>query len=102
MNPAIYATEGWIWARAARRRFDEALAPAKDVFEETDRTADLGQCLEALDRALRHAKRVSDQVHGTALAGGIDWPHIRRFARVGRDALTHGDERLAADGFGYR
>ena len=50
MNPAIYATEGWIWARAARRRLDDALAPAEDIFEETDRTADLGQSIEALDR----------------------------------------------------
>lgn len=102
MNPTTYATEGWVWARAARRRFDDAIAPAHGVFEEADRTADLGQALEALDRALRHVKRVTDQVQGTALPDGIDWAHVRHCARLGRDALTHGDERLAAEGFGFR
>jgi hypothetical protein len=41
-------------------------------------------------------------VRGAGLPDGIDWPRLRRFARAGRDALAHGDERLAAEGFGYR
>jgi hypothetical protein len=101
VNPAVLATEGSAWARAARRRIEAAQAPFKSPLEEPDRLTDLGQGIEALDRALRYAKRVTDAVAGTSLPAGIDWPRITRFARRGRDALAHGDDRFTAPGFGY-
>jgi len=63
--------------------------------------ADLGQGIEALDRSLRYAKRVTDTISGTSLPTGIDWPQITKFARRGRDALAHGDERISDPGFGF-
>ncbi len=90
-----------MWARAARRRLDAALTPPVDMVDEADKLVDLGQAIEALDRALRHADRILGAVEGTALPAAIDWDHIRTFARRGRDALAHSDERLAEPGLGY-
>lgn len=59
------------------------------------------QGIEALDRALRYARRVTNAVSGASLPSGIDWERIAKFARRGRDALAHGDERLTAPGLGY-
>lgn len=101
MNPAVMATEGWIWARAAQRRFGAARSPATGTVEEADRCADLAQGLEGLDRALRYADQVLKVVSGTALPSGVEWESIRAFARRGRNAVAHGDERLAASGSGY-
>jgi hypothetical protein len=97
----VHATEGWGWAKTARRRFAEAERPAEGPIEETDRTFDLAQGIEALDRALRSARRVLDATKGTELPQGIDWKGVRAFARRSRDALAHGDERIASPGFGY-
>jgi hypothetical protein len=101
VHPSVHATEGWVWARASRRRFAEASRAASGRFEETDRTADLAQGVEALDRALRSAQRVLDHVRGTELPQGVDWPAVRKFARRSREALAHGDDRLERPGFGY-
>jgi hypothetical protein len=101
MNVAVLAVEGWAWARAARRRFEAAKLPFSDPLEEPDRLTDLGQGIEALDRALRYAEQITDAVSGTSLPAGTDWPRARTFARRGRDALAHGDERLTAPGLGY-
>jgi len=68
---------------------------------EADCLADLGQGIDALDRALRYADHVLKTVTGTALPAGVDWSRLRKFARRGRNALAHGDERLASPGFGY-
>jgi hypothetical protein len=97
----VFATEGWLWARAARRRFDAVNGSASTAQEIADSGADLAQGIEALDRALRFAARVLSGVPGTSLPPGIDWDAIRRFARRGRNAVAHGDERLADPGLGY-
>lgn len=101
MNPSVLATEGWIWARAAKRRLVSARSPFADPFEEADHLADLGQGIEALDRSLRYADRVLKAVRETSLPAGIDWDGLREFSRRGRDALAHGDERLTNPGLGY-
>ena len=101
MNPAVLATEGLAWARAAQRRVEAAQMPVSSVPEEPNRITELGQGIEALDRALRYARRVTDAVSGASLPSGIDWERIAKFARRGRDALAHGDERLTAPGLGY-
>ncbi len=98
---AVHATEGWGWAKTARRRFAEAARPAQGPLEATDRTFDLAQGVEALDRAFRSAKRVVDATKGTELPRGSDWKAVRSFVRRSRDALAHGDERIASPGFGY-
>lgn len=100
MRPVI-AVEGWAWSRAAQRRLVSARVPIHSPLEEPDRLTDLGQGIEALDRALRYASRIIEAVSGTSLPPGPDWPRISKFARRGRDAVAHGDERLAAPGFGY-
>lgn len=101
MNPALLAVEGRSWARAAQRRIEAAQIPIGSPIEEPDRLTDLGQGIEALDRALRYSNRILDSVSGTSLPAGPDWPRVSKFARRGRDALAHGDERLIAPGFGY-
>jgi hypothetical protein len=98
---AVHATEGWGWAKTARRRFAEAGLPADGPFEQADRTFDLAQGVEALDRAFRSAQRVLDGTPGTSLPDGVDWDAVRSFVRRSRDALAHGDERLAKPGYGY-
>jgi hypothetical protein len=101
MGPEVYATEGWLWIRAAKRRLEDHARPATGPIDETDRTADIGQAVEAIDRALRYGKRVTEGRRGAVLPPGVDWDRVRTFARRGRDALAHGDERLAKPGFGY-
>ncbi len=95
------AVEGWAWARAGQRRLASARVPFVDPLEEPERLTDLAQGIEAFDRALRYAKWITEAVSGTSLPPGTDWPRITKFARRGRDAVAHGDERLSAPGFGY-
>jgi hypothetical protein len=97
----LMAVEGWAWASAAKRRLVSARVPFDNPLEEPARLTDLGQGIEALDRALRYAKWITRAVTGTSLPPGSDWLRITKFARRGRDALAHGDERLSAPGFGY-
>jgi hypothetical protein len=98
---AVMAVEGWAWASAARRRLLSARVPFDRPLEEPARLTDLGQGIEALDRALRYANWITNTVSGTSLPPGPDWTRISKFARRGRDALAHGDERLSDPGFGY-
>jgi hypothetical protein len=98
MNPAALAVEGRSWARAARRRIEAAQVPFKSPIEEPDRLTDLGQAIEAIDRALRYANRIADSVSGTSVPAGPDWPRIKKVARRGRDALAHGDEEAHRSG----
>jgi hypothetical protein len=97
----VMAVEGWAWASAAQRRLLSARLPYESPLEEPVRLTDLGQGIEALDRALRYANWITKAVSGTSLPPGPDWPRISKFARRGRDALAHGDERLADPGLGY-
>jgi hypothetical protein len=101
MHPSVMAMEGWVWARAARRRVASGSLSPQSQVAEADCLADLGQGIEAIDRAIRYADHVLKTVTGTALPGGVDWSRLRQFARRGRDALAHGDERLTSPGFGY-
>lgn len=101
MHPSAMAMEGWVWARAASRRVVSGSLSPQSQLAEADCLADLAQGIEAFDRAIRHADHVLNTVSGTALPGGVDWSRLRDFARRGRDALAHGDERLASPGFDY-
>ena len=87
--------------RAAKRRLEDYAKHASGPIEETDRTADLGQSIEAPDRALRYAKRVVDTRKGVQLPPGTDWKAVESFTRRGRDALAHGDEGIENPGLGY-
>ena len=98
---SVHAAEGWGWIRAARRRLRDAGQPASDPIGTTDRTFDLAQFIEAFDSALRSARRVIDSVSDLSLPAGHDWGEITSFIRRARNALEHGDERLAEPGFGY-
>lgn len=100
MRP-VHATEGWGWARAARRRLADAQQPFGDPIEATDRDFDLAQAVTALARALRSAKAVRNAVHGVALPEGHDWDALESFSRRARNALEHGEERLDDPGVGY-
>jgi hypothetical protein len=46
MRP-VHATEGWGWARAAKRRLADAQQPSGDPIEATDRDFDLAQAVTA-------------------------------------------------------
>ena len=95
------ATQGWVWARTAIWRFLAVASTPAGFGESLDQNADVAQGIEALDRALRYADWVARTVPGLDLPAGRDWTLIRDFARRGRDAIAHGDERLAAPGPGY-
>lgn len=95
------AAQGWILARAAGRRLTNGAAPASGLVDGLDRNADLGQGIEALDRAFRYTDLVLSHGSGLSLPTGPEWSEIRQFVRRGRDAIAHGDERLSEPGLGY-
>jgi hypothetical protein len=83
------------------RRFIAVASTPTSFAESFDFNADVAQGIEALDRALRCAAWVIRTVPALSLPAGPDWSSIRDFARRGRDAIAHGDERLAEPGPGY-
>jgi hypothetical protein len=96
---AVHATEGWGWAKTARRRLAEAARPAEGPFEVTDRTFDLAQGVEGPRSRGQVSEAGPRRDKGTELPPGIGWKAVRSFVRRSRDALAHGDERIASPGF---
>ncbi len=100
MHPNVYAAEAHVWTRVARRRLEGAQT-REDSADEIDKTADLAQGIEALDRAIRYMDRLRTRIDGVDYPAGVDWAKVREFARHVRDTMAHGDERLATQTFGF-